>query len=226
MLAKMAAITISTLTLFLGPAPLLALDPSLDVSQYGHTAWTARNGFSVGAIFAMAQTPDGYLWLGSEFGLFRFDGVQAVPWQPPAGQKLPDKPYALLVTRDGTLWIGTFAGLVSWNGDKLTRYPEIGDRFVTSLLEDREGTVWAGILGAHRILRRANCAQSEAATRNATCRAGPSAHSCGVCSRTARALSGPALNLESGDGNPALPGAMRRRECGSAISLGPTTEMC
>ena len=145
--AKRAAITIIALTLFLRSAPLLALDPSLDVSQYGHTAWTARNGFSVGAIFAMAQTPDGYLWLGSEFGLFRFDGVQAVPWQPPAGQQLPHKPYALLVTRDGTLWIGTFAGLASWNGDKLTRYPEIGDRFVTSLLEDREGTVWAGILG-------------------------------------------------------------------------------
>jgi signal transduction histidine kinase/ligand-binding sensor domain-containing protein len=146
-LPKMAAITIITLTLFLGSAPLLALEPSLDVSQYGHTAWTARNGFSLGAIFAMAQTPDGYLWLGSEFGLFRFDGVQAVPWQPPAGQQLPDKPYALLVTRDGTLWIGTFAGLVSWNGRTLTRYPEIGDQFVTSLLEDRDGTVWAGILG-------------------------------------------------------------------------------
>jgi hypothetical protein len=108
-LTWMTAITISTLTLVLQPAPLLALDPSLEVNQYGHTAWTARNGFSVGAIYAMAQTPDGYLWLGSEFGLFRFDGDQAVPWQPPAGQQLPDKPYALLVTRDGTLWVGTFA---------------------------------------------------------------------------------------------------------------------
>jgi signal transduction histidine kinase/ligand-binding sensor domain-containing protein len=144
----MAAIMIITLTLVLRSAPLLALDPSLDVSQYGHTAWTVRNGFSVGAIFAMAQTPDGYLWLGSEFGLFRFDGVQAVPWQTPAGQQLPLKPYALLVTRDGTLWIGTFVGLFSWNGRTLTRYPEIGDQFVTSLLEDRDGTVWAGILGA------------------------------------------------------------------------------
>ncbi len=132
----------------LAPTPgAFALNPALEVSQYAHTSWTARNGFTVGAIFAMAQTPDGYLWLGSEFGLFRFDGLQAVLWQPPAGQQLPEKPYALLVTRDGTLWIGTFTGLVSWNGDKLTRYPEIGDQFVTSLLEDRDGTVWAGILG-------------------------------------------------------------------------------
>jgi ligand-binding sensor domain-containing protein len=142
----LALITISLLSFLLGPTPVLALDPSLDVSQYGHTAWTARDGVSVGAIFAIAQTPDGYLWLGTEFGLFRFDGLHAVPWQPPAGQKLPNAPYALLVTRDGTLWIGTFAGLVSWNGNKLTEYPEVGPAFVTSLLEDREGTVWAGIL--------------------------------------------------------------------------------
>ena len=127
-----------------------ALNPALDISQYGHTAWSVQDGFSVGAIFAMAQTPDGYLWLGSEFGLFRFDGVRSLPWQPPAGQHLPDKPYALLVTRDGTLWIGTFRGLVSWNGRKLMQYPELDGQFVTSLLEDRQGTVWAGILGAPR----------------------------------------------------------------------------
>ncbi|HWC20614.1 MAG TPA: two-component regulator propeller domain-containing protein, partial [Terriglobales bacterium] len=124
-----------------------ALDPSTKLSQYAHTAWRIRDGFSLGTIFAMAQTHDGYLWLGSEFGLFRFDGIRAVQWQPPEGQRLPSAPYSLLVTRDGTLWIGTFAGLMSWNGSKLTQYPEIGELFVTSLLEDRQGTVWAGILG-------------------------------------------------------------------------------
>jgi PAS domain S-box-containing protein len=129
------------------PPTAVALDPSLQIGQYGHTSWTRGDGYSLGAVFAMAQTPDGYLWLGSEFGLFRFDGLKFTLWQPPAGQELPDKAYSLLVSRDGTLWIGTFAGLVSWNGSKLTRYPEIDDVFVTSLLEDRDGTVWAGILG-------------------------------------------------------------------------------
>lgn len=149
-----ALITIAILSFLLGPDPALALDPSLDVSQYAHTAWTARDGFSLGAIFAMAQTPDGYLWLGSEFGLYRFDGVQPVPWQPPAGQQLPHKPYALLATRDGTLWIGTFEGLVSWNGGKLTYYPEIGKAFVTSLLEDHEGTVWVGTFSSRDVPAR------------------------------------------------------------------------
>lgn len=133
-------------TLLAPHSSTLALNPSLEVNQYAHTSWTAREGYSLGAVFAMAQTPDGYLWLGGEFGLFRFDGVHFMPWQPPAGQQLPNKPYSLLVTRDGTLWIGTYAGLVSWNGAELTRYPEVGELFVTSLLEDREGTVWVGIL--------------------------------------------------------------------------------
>ena len=127
----------------------LALNPSLEISQYAHTAWTVRDGFSVGNIYAMAQTPDGYLWLGTEFGLYRFDGVRRLSWQPPAGQHLPDKgAYSLLVTRDGTLWIGAFNGLATWDGANLTRYSEFDGRFVTSMVEDREGTVWAGTLGA------------------------------------------------------------------------------
>ena len=134
-------------TLFGLHSPAFALNPSLEISQYAHTSWTVRDGYSLGSVFAMAQTPDGYLWLGSQFGLFRFDGVRFIPWQPPAGQQLRDKPYSLLVTRDGTLWIGTFTGLLSWNGAELTRYPEVGEVFITSLFEDREGTVWAGVLG-------------------------------------------------------------------------------
>ena len=126
------------------------LDPSLEANQYAHTAWTVRDGFSMGNIYAMAQTPDGYLWLGTEFGLFRFNGVRSIRWQPPAGQHLPDNNInSLLVTRDGILWIGTFAGLVTWDGVKLNwrPEPELRRQFVASLFEDREGTVWAGTLG-------------------------------------------------------------------------------
>src|SRR5215813_7427915 len=90
----------------------LALNPSLDVSQYAHTSWKIRDGFTKGQISALAQTHDGYLWLGTEFGLIRFDGIRTVPWQPPPDQHLPSsKIMRLLVTRDGTLWIGTDKGL-------------------------------------------------------------------------------------------------------------------
>src|SRR5262245_8386728 len=80
-----------------------ALNPALDVSQYAHTAWKIRDGFPKGQISSIAQTPDGYLWLGSEFGLARFDGVRRVPWQPPPDQHLPSSIILrLLAARDGT----------------------------------------------------------------------------------------------------------------------------
>jgi signal transduction histidine kinase/ligand-binding sensor domain-containing protein len=121
-----------------------ALNPAFDVSQYGHTAWRLSEGFSTGRITTIAQTPDGYLWLGTEFGLVRFDGVRVVPWQAPAGQHLPDNFIrGLLASRDGTLWIGTLKGLASWKAGKLTQYPQLAEQSVDALIEDREGTVWA-----------------------------------------------------------------------------------
>ena len=122
-----------------------ALDPSLDISQYAHTTWKVREGFSKGAIFSIAQTPDGYLWLGTEFGLLRFDGVQNTAWQPPAGQSLPGSDIRnLRVSRDGRLWIGTSEGLASWKDGQLTHYPELDGKAVETLLEDRGGTMWVG----------------------------------------------------------------------------------
>ncbi|HKE25945.1 MAG TPA: two-component regulator propeller domain-containing protein, partial [Bryobacteraceae bacterium] len=141
----MARRTIIALGVVLCCRCALALNPSLDVSQYAHTAWKFRDGFTKGTIVSIAQTPDGYLWLGTEFGLLRFDGVRSVPWQPPASQHLPSTYIRrLLVARDGTLWIGTWKGLASWKDGKLTQYPELAGQIISALLEDREGTVWVG----------------------------------------------------------------------------------
>jgi len=122
-----------------------ALNPALDINQYAHNAWTVRDGFFTGATTSIAQTADGYLWLGTEFGLLRFDGVRSVPWQPPAGEHLSSSYIRrLLAARDGRLWIGTAKGLASWKDGKLTSYPELAGQAVSALIEDREGTVWAG----------------------------------------------------------------------------------
>ena len=66
-----------------------ALDPSLDISQYAHTSWKVRDGFTKGLIVAIAQGPDGYLWLGTEFGLVRFDGVPPCPGSRRRGSNSP-----------------------------------------------------------------------------------------------------------------------------------------
>jgi len=132
-------------TLVALPMPAAAIDRPLQIAQYAHTSWT-RNTVNMGLIFAMAQTPDGYLWIGGSYGLFRFDGIRFVKWEPPNGEVMDSAPYALLVAHDGTLWIGTFYGLFSWDGHKLTQYQELRKQFVTSLLEDADGTIWAGML--------------------------------------------------------------------------------
>jgi PAS domain S-box-containing protein len=140
-----AAFVVVALSLLLLCPSALALDPSLDVSQYAHTVWRVRDGFARGIIWAFAQTPDGYLWLGTEFGLYRFDGVRAVPWHPPTGQDLPSHIiYSLMVAHDGVLWIGTINGVASWKDGKLTRYPKIDGQVIWALREDREGTIWSG----------------------------------------------------------------------------------
>jgi ligand-binding sensor domain-containing protein len=123
----------------------LALNPSLEISQYGHTSWTIRDGFFKGSVYAIAQSANGYLLLRTEFGLAHFDGIRNTARAPPSNQPLPSTNVrSLLVARDGTLWIGTIEGLVSWKDGQLTRYPELAGQHPFTLIEDREGTLWAG----------------------------------------------------------------------------------
>jgi signal transduction histidine kinase/ligand-binding sensor domain-containing protein len=134
------------------PSLASASGTPLDLSQYAHTAWKFRDGFTKSPITSIAQTPDGYLWLGTELGLVRFDGVRAVPWEPPNGQLLPSNYVRmLLVSRDGTLWIATLKGLASWKEGKLAQYADVAGQAVGSLYEDREGKIWFGTSGPGRL---------------------------------------------------------------------------
>jgi PAS domain S-box-containing protein len=123
----------------------LALDPAFEVNQYAHTAWKVREGAFKDSIAAIAQTPDGYLWLGTQFGLLRFDGIRHIVWQPPQGQhQLPSiNIRRLFASSDGRLWIGTQLGLASWKEGRLTLHPEVPGQ-VGGIIEGRDGTVWAG----------------------------------------------------------------------------------
>jgi PAS domain S-box-containing protein len=128
------------------PLAAYAVNSPQPMGEYAHTAWNNRDGYPLGAVFAMAETADGYLWLASQMGVARFDGEKFAIWQPTAGKEFPVYAYSLLAARDGTLWMGTYDGLSSWDGTKLTELPELQHGFVTSLYEDRDGTVWAGVL--------------------------------------------------------------------------------
>src|ERR1700683_1390058 len=89
-LVRRCASLTSRITLLLVSArSLLALDPALVVSQYLHTTWTQEEGADLPGVQAIAQTNDGYLWLGTGVGLIRFDGIRFVHWEPHAGEELP-----------------------------------------------------------------------------------------------------------------------------------------
>lgn len=77
-------------------------------------AWSADQGLEAGLIFSMAQTSDGYLWLGTEHGLLRFDGMQFQP-VPLTGMPAGSPVLELLADRSGALWIRTpGAKLLRW----------------------------------------------------------------------------------------------------------------
>jgi ligand-binding sensor domain-containing protein len=100
-----------------------AVDPTRHISQYGHTAWRIQDGYFGSQPVSIAQTTDGYLWVETEGGIFRFDGVQFVSWTSLTGEKLPSSDYwPMLGARDGSLYIGTDSGLVRWANQRSTRY--------------------------------------------------------------------------------------------------------
>jgi ligand-binding sensor domain-containing protein/signal transduction histidine kinase len=131
--------------------PLTAKGSTLNspVAQRFHiTRWTAEDGLPQNRISALAQTPDGYLWIGTWFGLARFDGVRFVVFDAgntPALKR--DAVTALAVDRaDGGLWIGTSEGLVRLKDRQFTRAAE-GDAVarwdISSLTAAAGGGVWA-----------------------------------------------------------------------------------
>src|SRR6202163_1042038 len=123
-------------------SPVAALDTSRRISQYGHTAWRIEDGVFAGAPNVMAQTTDGYIWIGTQAGLMRFDGVRFVSWRPPEGIQLPSSRInSLLGARDGSLWIGTSMGLARWRNGNLTNYKDATGS-IMAILEDRTGAIW------------------------------------------------------------------------------------
>src|SRR3954468_5232961 len=81
-----------------------ALDPHRKASQYVREKWSAANGLPGGAVHAIAQSPDGYLWIGTDKGLVRFDGFnfQSVFPQSPVRN---DPILGLITDAEGELWV-------------------------------------------------------------------------------------------------------------------------
>ena len=112
-----------------------------------HTSWTLKDGMA-GPVMAIAQTTDGYLWLGTGAGLFRFDGVRFERFDTIAGESLPSRQVlSLFATKDNALWVGLLDGGAALVREGRVLHVDAADGpFVTStraFAQQADGTLWA-----------------------------------------------------------------------------------
>ncbi|HTA64393.1 MAG TPA: two-component regulator propeller domain-containing protein, partial [Xanthomonadaceae bacterium] len=131
------------------PQPANALDPAKAITQYVHTVWRTDDGLPQNSVTKILETKDGYLWVGTQAGLARFDGVRFTVFDHTNTAVLSDDYISDLVEdRDGTLWIATVnGGLASFRDGVFSHFGAIGSRSGWSLAADSDGSVWIGGVG-------------------------------------------------------------------------------
>jgi signal transduction histidine kinase/ligand-binding sensor domain-containing protein/CheY-like chemotaxis protein/HPt (histidine-containing phosphotransfer) domain-containing protein len=124
-----------------------ALEPTFGASQFVLDNWQSAQGLPEASIQALARTSDGYLWVGTEDGMARFDGMRFTVFVHGDDDGVSNDISALWVDRQQRLWIGTHAGLATIENDRLTSYaavPELAHAYIHSIIEDRIGRLWVG----------------------------------------------------------------------------------
>ena len=138
------------------PIDARAVDLHNVLTGYALSSWTEGDGRSLGRVSAIVQDRSGYLWLGTDIGLVRFDGWRFTRWETISRAPLPRSPIvALSAARDGTLWIGFADGAVRRikDGEVLDPLATNGDGGPVNLSEDHNGTIWTvtnGTVGRFR----------------------------------------------------------------------------
>ena len=133
----------------LAAPPAVALDPGKAITQYRHEVWRTREGLPQSSAEALAQTRDGYLWIGTQEGLARFDGVRFVVFDKGSVPEMRhNRVLALLEDRRGRLWFGTEGGgLTVLQGGRFRTFGQadgLASDIVRALAEDPEGVLWIG----------------------------------------------------------------------------------
>ena len=128
-----------------------AQDWERTIGQFQHTAWGPKDG-APSVVAALAQTPDGYLWLGTPDGLYRFDGVVFERYQPQSGGRFPGQNVtSLLALPNGDLWIGFRSGPISLlrhgNATNYSVREGVPTGEIWNFAQDGGGTIWAATDG-------------------------------------------------------------------------------
>ena len=139
-----ARILVGILCCFMVVGSARALDSSRAIAQMRHSRWTLGDG-APGNIRAIVQGRDGYLWLGTATGLYRFDGIVFERIVPVDQDKYRSPQItALLAARNGDIWVGyDFGGISVVRGGVLkdaNPWPPTGG--VNSIVEGQDGAIW------------------------------------------------------------------------------------
>jgi len=133
---------------FAGSRPALALDPRKAITQFTHEVWQTEAGLPQNAVHAIIQTRDGYLWLGTEEGLVRFDGIRFTVFDKGSQPGIASNYiWALHEDREGSLWVGTGGGLTRMKDGKFTTYTMhdgLSSHIVRAIHQSRDGSLWIG----------------------------------------------------------------------------------
>jgi signal transduction histidine kinase/ligand-binding sensor domain-containing protein len=128
-----------------------SLDPGKPLTQFVHKAWQSAQGLPQNSVLGIAQTADGYLWLGTEEGLARFDGVRFVTFDKRTAGLGDNTIQTLFVDSRQNLWIGTESGgLWRYAHGAFTAYKArdgLSNSSVRVVYEDEHGTLWVGTEG-------------------------------------------------------------------------------
>lgn len=131
--------------------PLRALAPGKAITQYRRDVWQPKDGLPQSSVDAMVQSRDGYLWLGTQEGLARFDGVRFVVFDKKSVPAIRhNRVLSLLEDRTGVLWIGTEGGGVTRLENGVFTLLAAGgpgglpDGIATALAEGSDGAIWIG----------------------------------------------------------------------------------
>ncbi len=138
--------------------PAHAIDPNRTIAQYMQDRWSGGRGFPGGLVTALAQTRDGYLWIGTDKGLSRFDGSSFRTFQQANPASFPIGPVAALLTdATGNLWIVLQSTqIVRYsNGHFEPGHDEAGFG-ITSITSRRDGTVLLSSLALGTLKYSAN----------------------------------------------------------------------
>ena len=122
---------------------------SLHAAEYSHRVWRTEDGLPQNRVQAIAQTPEGYLWVGTSEGLARFDGIRFLIFDRSNTAAISDDSIiSLEAVPDGSLWIGTEGGgLLRYAQGVFEKFGEkdgITNGFVRATLRDRNGALWVG----------------------------------------------------------------------------------